>query len=237
MSKELFRDDSAKKIYDESLIRRNIIEWYPFENNTKALCIGCPTAVVDFLEKYGVDAIKVKNGSDLNVLNESMYDYVIYLNGQEINLTRDVELNLETLKKLRNLMKNDGKMFIATNNKLSVQSLAGKAELHSGKAFWNFRKENDGADTYSFTKKELEKLITDCGFSNYVFYYPVPDFSFPTQIYSDDFLPHKGDFYDEGVRLFENDLKTFDESVALDQICEEGLFTELTNSYLVVVEK
>ena len=237
MSKELFRDDSAKKIYDESLIRKNIIEWYPFAKNTKAVCIGCPTAVVDYLRTSGVEVVKVKNGLDIDSLDESVYDYVIYLNGSEINFTRDLELSLETVKKLKKLLKEKGKMFIATNNKLSVQSLAGKAELHSGKAFWNFRRENDGTDTYSFRKKELEKLVTDCGFSNYDFYYPVPDFSFPTQIYSDDFLPHKGDFYDEGVRLLENDLKTFDEAVALDQICEEGLFTELTNSYLVVVEK
>lgn len=237
MSKELFRDDSAKKIYDESLIRRNIIEWYPFNKNTKAICIGCPTVVLEYLKNNGVEVIKIKNDSDLDGVNESLYDYVIYLNGLEINYTRGLELNLGTLERLKSILQDNGKMFIATNNKLSVQSLAGKAELRSGKAFWSFRRENDGASTYAYTKKELEKLLKDSGCNKFEFYYPVPDFSFPTQIYSDDFLPHKGDFYDEGVRLFENDLKTFDERVALNQLCEEGLFTELTNSYLVVVEK
>ena len=89
----------------------------------------------------------------------------------------------------------------------------------------------------TFSKRELEKIIRDAGFSKWKFYYPYPDYKFPDSIFSDDFLPQKGELT-ENIRNFDaSRLVLFDESKAFDSIIETGAFPEFSNSYLVVIDQ
>ena len=69
------------------------------------------------------------------------------------------------------------------------------------------------------------------------FYYPYPDYKLPMAIYSDKFLPSLGDLRNN-MRNFDGDrVILFDEGKAFDNIIENGLFPEFSNSFLVIAYK
>ena len=45
----------------------------------------------------------------------------------------------------------------------------------------------------TFTRPELIRIMEECGYKNYKFYYPYPDYKLPRVIYSDDYLPRLGE--------------------------------------------
>lgn len=55
----------------------------------------------------------------------------------------------------------------------------------------------------TFSKEALKKIITDAGYGKAEFYYPFPDYKFPVQIFSDEYLPREDDF-NIGLDTFDN---------------------------------
>lgn len=78
--------------------------------------------------------------------------------------------------------------------------------------------------------------MQESGFYNYKFYYPYPDYKLPTQIYSDGYLPKKGELNNNNRNFDKERIVTFDESKVYDTIIKEGLFHVYSNSYLVVID-
>lgn len=92
----------------------------------------------------------------------------------------------------------------------------------------------EGAD---LREKGLEKIFRSCGISEYHFYYPYPDYKFMTTLYSDAYLPGKGEL-SNNMRNFDRDrMVLFDEKNAFDGVVEEGLFSLFANSYIAVIGK
>ncbi len=87
----------------------------------------------------------------------------------------------------------------------------------------------------TFGRTELERIFQKCGVEEYHFYYPYPDYKFMTMLYSDEYLPGKGEL-SNNLRNFDRDrLLLFDEKEAFDGIVEDGLFSVFANSYLAVI--
>lgn len=141
---------------------------------------------------------------------------------------------VDMLIKAKAHLKQGGKLVIAIENKLGLKYWAGCKEDHVGRYFESIEgyPNNDGIETFSY--KELKGLIEQAGFGEQSFYYPYPDYKFPDRIYSDGYLPKKGDLYAES-KNFDNDrLALFNEGRAYDTIIENGLFREFSNSFIVV---
>ena len=65
------------------------------------------------------------------------------------------------------------------------------------------------------------------------FYYPYPDYKFATTIYSEKYLPQKGEL-SNNLRNFDRErYQFFDERRVFDTLIEEGLFEEFSNSFLI----
>ena len=120
---------------------------------------------------------------------------------------------------LKKHLKPGGRMVIAIENKLGLKYLAGCKEDHTGKYF-------DGIEDYpsgegsarTFTREGLEKIMKKCGVEEYSFYYPYPDYKFPTTVFSDCKLPKVGELY-QNIRNFDRDrVLLFDEQKAFDMI-------------------
>ena len=93
----------------------------------------------------------------------------------------------------------------------------------------------NGGGVRTFTRNGLEKIMKDCGVKKYHFYYPYPDYKFPTVIFSDKHLPKKGELANN-LRNFDMDrMLLFDEKNAFDGIIEDGLFWLYSNSYMVII--
>lgn len=139
------------------------------------------------------------------------------------------------LKSLNNLLKPEGKLYIAIENRLGVKYFAGNPEDHWGKAFFGiegYNSDKKGAKTFS--KSELEKLLNDTGFKNLFFYYPVPDYKLPKYIYSDEYLPKLSDEIPANVVYdMDDSFRSFDEEKVFKSIKNIKEFMYLNNSFLI----
>lgn len=92
----------------------------------------------------------------------------------------------------RQKLKEGGRIYIAIENRLGLKYFSGCKEDHSGVEF-------DGIEGYTgqnkaktFSYYELNTLFKRCGYDRITFYYPYPDYKFPSEIYSDDYYPCSG---------------------------------------------
>lgn len=129
-----------------------------------------------------------------------------------------------------------GRLVIAIENRLGLKYFAGCREDHTGRFFEgveNYEKRSAGVRT--FTRPALERIFADCGARQVSFYYPYPDYKFPTAVYSDRRLP-RGAELTENIRNFDRDrMLLFDEKMAWDGITADGLFPTFANSYEAVI--
>lgn len=140
------------------------------------------------------------------------------------------------LEMIGTLLKPDGKIVIAIENKYGLKYWAGCREDHLGRFYKGLEGYDvtDGVRTYS--REELEELAKSCAFDT-EFYYPYPDYKFPTTIYSDRYLPKTGEL-NNNIRNFDMDrIINFDETKVFDHIVADGLFPVFSNSFLVILEK
>ncbi len=79
----------------------------------------------------------------------------------------------------------------------------------------------------------MKQILKEAGFSGIYSYYPYPDHKCPSCIYSDEYLPGRGELYDNRRNFDRDRLQLFDEKKVFDTVLAEGLFGELANSFLI----
>jgi len=159
--------------------------------------------------------------------------------GQDFNVNTDVNQefdyiiikdDLSKIEMAKKCLKQDGTMLLCLNNRFGVKYFAGCKK--EGKPFNTICSES----TYVYGKKEIEQILQDNGFTNYKFFYPLPDYENPSSIFSDDYLPD----YTNTKLLYnscyeDNEVFVFNELEALKQITKSGEFTFFSNSYIVEI--
>lgn len=251
-------------LYHLSPLRANIVDWLPIDKSHKVLEIGsgCGAITDKLSEKAGevtcVDlsakrshinayrnqdrdniTIHVGNFSDIEPELPFDYDYVCLIGVFEYAQSY---MGTETpYEDFMNIMlkhvKNNGCLVIAIENKFGLKYWAGCKEDHVGTYFSGLEGYPDGGSARTFTRKGLEKIMQNCGVEEYNFYYPYPDYKFPTVIYSDRRMPTVGELTNN-MRNFDRDrMVLFNEKYVFDGIIEDRLFDLFSNSYLVVIGK
>ena len=249
-------------LYHLSHIRENIVDWVPMDKNAKVLEVGsgCGAITGALARKAGevtcvelsrkrslINAyrhkdcdnvtIHVGNFKDVEKTLPADYDYICligvfeyaqsYMGGQT-----PYE---DFLKILQKHLAPGGRMLIAIENRLGLKYFAGCREDHVGNFFGGIEnyKAEDGVRTFS--RQGLEKIFKTCGVEQYHFYYPYPDYKFMSSVYSDEYLPKKGELT-LNYRNFDKDrMLLFDESDAFNGIVEDKLFDIFSNSYMAVL--
>ncbi len=84
-----------------------------------------------------------------------------------------------------------------------------------------------------YTRIEYIRLLSEAGFTDMRFYYPYPDHKFPSVIYSDDWLPKRGELKEQRRNFDRDRLLLLDEGRVYDTLMDEGLFGEFSNSFLI----
>ena len=136
------------------------------------------------------------------------------------------------LSKMKSLLKDGGETYIAIENKYGMKYFAGASEDHSGKTFEGIEGYGkNGAQTFSLN--ELRNLIKSSGFSDTYFYYPLPDYKFPEEIYSEKYLPKEASLNYLDKSYDRNRLSTFNEIKALREAARSDDFEFFSNSFLV----
>jgi hypothetical protein len=250
--------------YHFSPFRANIIDWIPFKKTDKVLEIGSgcgaitgaiarrvgSVTCIDLSKKrslvnayrnkeYDNIRIMVGNFKDIEPHLDTDYDYVLLIGVFEYGQAYiGGDTPYEDFMKICNRhRKSDGRMVIAIENKFGLKYFAGCREDHLGTYFSGLEGYHEGGTARTFTRHGLENILKKSGIDEYEFYYPYPDYKFMTTIYSDKYLPKKGEL-SNNLRNFDRDrVLLFDETLVFDQIIDEGEFPLFSNSYLLMVGK
>ena len=259
---EILKNDNRWPIlYHLSPVRKNILEWYPFDKNEEALEIGsgCGAVTGALCEKlksvtcielsktrslinanrnkeYDNLEIMVGNFNDIKI--EKKYKYITLIGVLEYSAYYTDTKNpfVDFLKRIKNYLKPDGKLLIAIENKYGLKYFAGACEDHTGRMYDGIEGYiNSDAKVRTFSKNELENIIKEAGYDDVNFYYPFPDYKLPTQIYSPEFLPDGKDLVCSLDCYDNNRIRVFDETVAFENIIDAGMFEFFSNSYFIEV--
>lgn len=141
------------------------------------------------------------------------------------------------LPALRELLAPGGKFYVADANRIGLKYLAVCQEEYCGGYFTGIDGYPDAAAVgrfgRSYSRAEYTRLLQEAGFGGLTFYYPYPDHKFPSVIYSDEWLPQKGELA-EGRSNYDRDrVACFNERVMFDSLLEEGVFQTFSNSFLI----
>ncbi len=241
-------NDRLDILYALSDQRELLLEWYDFEPDAKLLQVGADYGAMTGLYRSEVAQVTVldTNKEALETVRlrypgaesidyvqkslaeyaseaENVYDYVMMV-GQEKALCQ------QEIDDAKRLLKPDGILIVAVPNALGMKYLAGTA-----------REEN------ALTKKRLQTMLCGDFLSAEVgqgrgacmktgflrFYYPMPDYRTPISIYSDEYLPKKGDLTRVIPAYDYPQYHVMDMGEGFDAVCEDGKFDLYANSYLV----
>lgn len=249
-------------LYHLSPLRENIVDWIPMKADAKVLEIGSgcgaitgalsrkagEVVCVDLSKKRSMInahrhsecenvTIHVGNFRDIEPDLPADFDYIFLIGVFEYGqsyMGKDRPFE-EFLSIVLKHLKKGGRAVIAIENKYGLKYFAGCKEDHLGTWFSGIENYADGGGVRTFSRKGLEKIFAACGVKKYHFYYPYPDYKFMTTLYSDAYLPGRGEL-SNNMRYFDRDrLLLFDERYAFDGIVEDGLFSVFSNSYEVII--
>lgn len=251
-------------LYHFSHIRQNILEWLPIEKKDKVLEVGsgCGAITGVLARKAGevtcIDLSKMR--STINAYRNRDYDNIKIMVGNFQDIERNLEQKfdyitligvfeysegyigtkepyVEMLRRIAAHLAPGGKIVIAIENRLGMKYWAGCTEDHVGRYFEGLMGYPDTSGVRTFSRKELLNIIEKAGDFRTAFYYPFPDYKFPLTIYSDRYLPKKGELKGNFSNFDRARIQLFDEAKVYNTLAESGLFPEFSNSFLVLLEK
>lgn len=259
IGKMLREGNSWPHLYHLSDIRENILEWYDFDKSKTLLEIGAGcgaltglfcrktayVTAIDLSKKRSTinatrnaeqDNLEIYVGNFEDIKLDKKFDYVTLIGVFEYSICYLKAENPfeEMLKRVKDLLNPGGKLFIAIENKYGLKYFAGAKEDHTGGYFDGISNYNNIDRVRTFSRDTLDKMLKAAGFAENEFYYPMPDYKLPNVIYSDSYLPQKGELRNISDAYDREHLRMFDDVVAYDSICEDGLFPQFANSFLIV---
>jgi SAM-dependent methyltransferase len=241
-----------------SEMRESILNWYEFKDNADLLEIGggmggltgllsrrcahvttvessrlCGEAI--YSRYHDIDNLDIYVGELSDIDFKKKFDYITVIGGLELqgNYSNSNNPYVDFLKDLTELLKPDGKLLLAVENRFGIKYWCGYKEQNTGIPFDGINGYPFGGATCTFGKKELEKLLVSSGLDNYKFYYPLPDYKVPQIIYSEKYLPEIGlksrmiPYYVDNSTLLASEMDLYDD------IIDNNVFEFFSNSFLI----
>ncbi len=250
--------------YHFSPERENILNWYPFHENASVLEIGagcgavtgvltrkCRSVVSNdlSLKRSEINAwrhrecdnlsIVVSNFQQLAAKQAEAFDYVTMIGVFEYaaSYIDSADPYSDLLDMASRMLKPDGKLLIAIENRFGAKYFAGCAEDHLGTYFSGISGYQHDSSVKTFNHREWESILEKNGYKQYCFYYPYPDYKFAHAVYSDERMPGKGELVRNLNNMDQDRYALFDESRFWDSVTETGYFRDFSNSYFIEITK
>ncbi len=250
---EVIQPEGRWKIFSAlSELRTSLYNWYDFKTGATVLEVNAGYGAVTgaFLrkglqvtavepEEFKANCLKrrftechnltVKNCNVDKFIEQSepeTFDYIILtdvLRGSEPKASENL------LRKLRSILRQSGKLLIATPNKYGLRYLCGNGDAEGRAPFAGL-----DAPAAFFSRDDLVNTVKNAGFDYYKFYYPLPTHTITQAIYSDEHLP--GTNIGERISFY-GDRK--DEELVADErklyrdVIANGCFPFHANSFLL----
>ena len=251
--------------YHLSPVRHNLLKWYPFNPDGSVLEVGAGcgaltgllcsqlkkvTALEYSYRRALVTAQRHSSCSNLEVVvggfrdyeAQQLFDYITVIGVLEYAATfYGGEKPFESfLKKVCSILKPDGALVLAIENKIGLKYVAGAPEDHTGRVFESIYDYCYPTKVRTFSKQEMARLLEAAGFVSVQWYYPLPDYKRPQIVISEEVVPKKTDSL---WRLYPVKTSVFLSKVPLAErwfgqtLAQAGLFGEFSNSFLVIAKK
>ena len=256
------RDNRWPILYHFSDMRKNLLEWYEFDDSKNLLEIGsgcgaltdvfCKslksvTCVESSFKRAQIAEQRLNNYNNVSILvgnfNEmhfdEKFDYITLIGVLEyakmFSENKDNAVH-EMLENISNLINVNGELILAIENKYGVKYFSGAREDHTGGFF-------DGIEDYIFTendivtygKNEIQQILLNAGFRDISFYYPWPDYKLPTLLMTDDYMSN--DFSDLQISFDNDRFILFDQKAFLSGLKKEKNIGYFANSFLIFAKK
>lgn len=249
--------------YHFTPVRHNLLSWFPFDSSASLLEVGsgmgaltglfCErvarvTAVELTARRASITAWRHRERDNLTAIAgnidalglDEKFDYVTSIGvleyaGRYSDSGRPFH---DFLERLGSLLKPGGSLLLAVENKFGFKYWSGAREDHTGRLFESLEGYPYQKDVQTFGRRELEELLRDAGFPRAEFYYPLPDFKLPREIFSDRYLPAAAHGIRPGLLPYIDHSQErehlFNEQLVMDAIIAEGSFPFFANSFLVL---
>lgn len=241
-------------LYALSDMRENLLEWFDFEENASLLQVGSDYGALTglFARRVGQVTVLDDEGANLEVnrMRHGAAENVSYVPGSLMDYTGngfDYVVMVGSLRaagasahgsagasahgsvaasphdcscqaqidKAKSLLKPGGKLILAVCNRLGLKYQAGAKP-----------------DSVRLSRVETAELFGHGG--TLEFYYPMPDYRLPLTIYSDSYLPAKGDLTHAILAYDYPKYLRFDLGRMYDEVCEGKQFETFANSFLTI---
>ena len=247
-----------------SNIRNNLVYAYDFEPDstvleigahlgeiTGALCEKCAKVISVEPNEARARAI-LKRYSDKDNLDivvteiskiklEEKFDYITLFGileyAQEIFNTENPALDM--ILYCKKMLKPNGKLLIATDNKFALKSYIGEKDECTGITFDSITGYKNSNKQYKLGKKKIENVLKEAGMNHYKFFYPLPDYKLPSLIFTDEYLPSSSKingyfpYYMDSSSIFYSEVDAYDAIIKEDK----KMFPFFANSYFIVVSQ
>lgn len=249
-------------LYHLSHIRGNIIRHIPMTGDEDVLEVGagCGAITTALAEKAkSVTCIDLsRKRSLINAYKNSDLDNIEILVGnfEDVEKTLTQKYDIITLigvfeyaayyihtkspypdfmKMLLTHLRPNGRIIVAIENRLGFKYFAGCREDHLGTFFEGLEGYPNKGGVQTFSKKEWEGILDECGIVDYTFYYPYPDYKFPLTIYSDKFLPKSAELNNNYMNFDRDRMILFQDDKVLKSLLDNDMFPQFSNSFLIEI--
>lgn len=252
-------DTNWTVFYHFSRLRHNILNWYPFKDGCSVLEIGggCGALTGLLVQKAGrvttceltmrrakilyerhkdASNLEVVVGNFLKATFDQKFDYVV-VNGvleyaRGIMGSEKTDPYVAFLQQAKSYLNPGGIILLSIENRIGLKYLAGAAEDHVGKFFAGINGYCQGEHVQTFSQSELASLCEKAGLCIYKWYYPYPDYKFPTEIFTDDSvnstMPTGSDVPFDMARA-----KLYDKQSVYHTLMDEHIAGHFSNSFLL----
>ena len=240
----------ATYLYELSHIRENILSIVDFSGTenvleynascgalTGYLCSKAEkvTAVEESDIKRDILRLRYNNADNLAVVTpdsipDDKYDVVVLIGNVDSTSIDDF------LEDAYSRLCDGGRLIFAVDNRYGMKYLNGSSNYGRREAFVDIEDKPGNVRT-TFSKKELADKISIYSYQQVDFFYPYPDYRYTLEIYSDKWLPRKGELVNNLGNFDFVRLNIFDEQLAFDSVISDGMFDVFSNSYLLFCRK
>lgn len=251
-------------LYHLSPVRENLLSWYPFAEGASLLEIGagCGALTGLFCSRVAqVTALELthtraeilrrrcSDRSNLRILVGNVeaiplqpeYDYVTCIGVLEYaeRFISGPEPTPAFLTKVASALRPKGTLILAIENRFGLKYWSGSPEDHTGRVFESLEGYPLRPGVRTFGREELAELLHSVGFARLRFYYPLPDYKLPLEIFSDDYLPSDAHPLRPGAVGTDPNpqIHLFHDRLVMDGLIANGLFPPFANSFLIFAEK
>ena len=148
------------------------------------------------------------------------------------------EACLSFLELVKSSLSADGCLVLAIENRIGLDYWAGAPENHTGRPYDGIHEYPNPGSQITFTRRELQNLLANAGFSHTEFYFCFPDYHFPRTIFSS--IGNEREYYLHNWVEFHHGSPSnpkkpnFNKSLAAKALSDSGLLREFANAFLVV---